>query len=239
MGFRAGEDNNRYCSQGIYVPGDPDSIQVTYLPTTIGTECGCYELNYQINGKSYYADGPPASSIIQEVSVIVSDPAVQMLAAEEAAGAEGALPLIAPEALGELALAGVAADAVAETTAAAAETAGPQLLGTINLSEDLTFGTTSFGNAAHVETANLFEQLYPEVAQNGGFSMRVLPGQTGVDVTVGEQYVDQVGFQFAEIKPLSASGAARFNQQVLNWNLQSPVQAITYDANGNVFLRFH
>jgi hypothetical protein len=68
--------------------------------------------------------------------------------------------------------------------------------------------------------------------------MRVLPGQTGVDVTVGQKYVDQVGFQYAEIKPLSACGEARFNQQVLNWNYPEPVQAITYDASGNVFLGF-
>jgi hypothetical protein len=112
------------------------------------------------------------------------------------------------------------------------------LLGTIDVSGDLTFGTASFGNKAHEATAALLEKLYPEVAQEGGFTIRVLPGQTGVDVTVGEDFVDQVGFQYAEIKPLSASGERRFNQQVLNWNLPENVQAITYDANGNVFLGF-
>ena len=34
--------------------------------------------------------------------------------------------------------------------------------------------------------------------------------------------------------PLTASGKARFNRQVLNWNLREPVQPITYDAADHV-----
>lgn len=45
--------------------------------------------------------------------------------------------------------------------------------------------------------------------------------------------------QFGEIKPLTTSGESRFNQQILNWNLPAPIQLITYDAAGNVYLGFH
>jgi hypothetical protein len=51
--------------------------------------------------------------------------------------------------------------------------------------------------------------------------------------------VNQVGFQFGEIKPLSASGQRSFNRQVGNWNLPGAVQAITYDGLGNVYLGFN
>jgi len=89
--------------------------------------------------------------------------------------------------------------------------------------------------SAHAETASLLEALYPDAK----FAFRVLPGQTGVDVTVlGQESIDAVGFQFGEIKPLTASGEAAFGRQILNWNFSAPVQAITYDAAGNVFLGF-
>lgn len=111
-----------------------------------------------------------------------------------------------------------------------------QLIGSFEVPEGLTFGTTTFGNYAHVETANLLQSLYPEV----NFAFRVLPGQTGVDVEVlGQESIDAVGFQYGEIKPLTASGEVRFNQQILRWDLPAPVQPITYDAAGNVFLGFH
>jgi hypothetical protein len=65
-------------------------------------------------------------------------------------------------------------------------------------------------------------------------------GQTGVDVEVrGQQSIDAVGFQYGEIKPLTASGEATFNRQVSNWNLPASVQAITYDAAGRVYLGSH
>ncbi|MGA8650775.1 MAG: hypothetical protein ACLP19_11520 [Xanthobacteraceae bacterium] len=62
--------------------------------------------------------------------------------------------------------------------------------------------------------------------------------RTGVDVEIEQESIEAVGFRYAEIKPLSASGQSKFNQQVLNWELSEPVQAITYDAAGNVFLGF-
>ncbi len=78
--------------------------------------------------------------------------------------------------------------------------------------------------------------LYPEA----NFAFRVLPGQTGVDVTVlGQESIDAVGFEFGEIKPQTASGEATFNRQILNWGSPGSVQPITYDAAGNVYLGFH
>jgi hypothetical protein len=61
----------------------------------------------------------------------------------------------------------------------------------------------------------------------------------GVDVEVPVEDIDGVGFQYAEIKPLSRSGRSRFNNQVLNvWDLEGRVQAITYDKNGNIYYGF-
>jgi hypothetical protein len=122
-----------------------------------------------------------------------------------------------------------------DSSAIAGETTGPQLIGSFTAPENLTFGTTSFGNFAHGATADLLQKLYPDV----NFELRVLPGQTGADVTVPEKFINDVGFQFGEIKPLTTSGEGSFDRQVLNWNLPAPVQPITYDAFGNVYLGFH
>jgi len=131
------------------------------------------------------------------------------------------------------------AEAVVEPAIEAASTAGPELIGSFDVPQGMTFGTTTFGNYAHEQTATLLENNFPDVADAGGFAFRILPGQTGVDVTVGGDFVNQVGFQFGEIKPLSASGQRSFNRQVGNWNLPGAVQAITYDGLGNVYLGFN
>jgi hypothetical protein len=47
----------------------------------------------------------------------------------------------------------------------------------------------------------------------------------------------EVGYQFGEIKPLTRSGESTFNQQLQRWGV-GPVQAITYDAAGNVYYGF-
>ena len=47
------------------------------------------------------------------------------------------------------------------------------------------------------------------------------------------------GFGYAEIKPLSASGERTLTRQIGNWGLDiRQVQAITYDAKGNVYFGF-
>jgi len=75
--------------------------------------------------------------------------------------------------------------------------------------------------------------LYPDAL----FDFRVLPGQRGIDVTVLDDPTAEVGYQFGEIKPLTASGEAAFNRQLQQWGV-GPVQPITYDAAGNVYYGF-
>ena len=49
----------------------------------------------------------------------------------------------------------------------------------------------------------------------------------------------QVGYPLAEIKPLSPSGERRLIKQIENWGFDpKQVQAITYDANGNLYYGF-
>jgi hypothetical protein len=120
----------------------------------------------------------------------------------------------------------------AEVSASLAE---PQIIGSFPVPKDLKFGTTPFGDYAHRAVGDLLRELYPEAK----FILRVGRGQTEVDVQVRQESINTVGFRYGEIKPLSASGKSRFNRQVLDWDLPEPVQPITYDAAGNVFLGFH
>jgi hypothetical protein len=103
---------------------------------------------------------------------------------------------------------------------------GPNLLGTVEPPADLTPGTAPFGNAMHARIAQWLGERYPGVQ----FRFSILPGQTGVDVAVPKDYIDQVGFRYAEIKPRSASGLATFQRQIASWGFQpDEVQPITYD----------
>ena len=102
------------------------------------------------------------------------------------------------------------------------------------------FGSGDFGNEMHAKIAEGLKAKYPNVS----FVPRVEPGQTGVDITVPDKDVPDVGFKYAEIKPNSASGQKTFGTQVQRWkdSGQVPqngiVQPITYDANGDVHLGF-
>jgi hypothetical protein len=107
-------------------------------------------------------------------------------------------------------------------------------IGSFSVPSGLKFGTTTFGNYAHRETADLLQGLY----QGENFVFRILPGQVGVDITVLGDSIKAVGFRFGEIKPLTISGEGSFMRQVQNWNLPAPVQAITYDALGYVYRGF-
>jgi hypothetical protein len=120
-----------------------------------------------------------------------------------------------------------------EAAAADAQGAGPLQIGAFTPPDTLTYGTTLFGNYAHEQTANLLKRPYPEVV----FDFRVLPSQRGIDVTVPDVSIGEVGYQFGEIKPRTASGETRFNRQLREWGV-GPVQAITYDAAGNVYYGF-
>jgi hypothetical protein len=71
------------------------------------------------------------------------------------------------------------------------------------------------------------------------FLLRVEPGQRGIDVSVPEKHIARLGFAHAEIKPLSASGEKKLQQQIWKWGYDpSTVRAITYDADGNVYFGF-
>jgi hypothetical protein len=119
---------------------------------------------------------------------------------------------------------------------AVAATAGPRFFGSFVVPEGANPGTTTFGNYAHEEIAKLLQRIYSETK----FIFRIKPGQIGPDVELAEQEtIDTLGFRYAEIKPLTASGRSRFNRQIINWELSDPVQPITYDAAGNVFWGFH
>jgi len=120
-----------------------------------------------------------------------------------------------------------------EAAAADAPTASPPQIGSFMPPDNLTYGTTLFGNYAHSKIADLLEELYRGLP----FELRVLPGQRGIDVTVPDDFVGRVGYRFGEIKPLTSSGEASFNRQLQEWGV-GPVQAITCDAAGNVYYGF-
>ncbi|HEY1803721.1 MAG TPA: hypothetical protein VGG45_04505 [Terracidiphilus sp.] len=121
-----------------------------------------------------------------------------------------------------------------EAATADAQGAGPPQIGAFTPPDNLTYGTTLFGNYAHEKIADLLGELYPGVT----FKFRVLPGQRGIDVTVPNKSVGRVGYQFGEIKPRTPSGESAFNRQLQQWGV-GPVQSISYDAAGNVYYGFH
>ena len=93
-----------------------------------------------------------------------------------------------------------------------------------------------FGNYAHNEIGNLLQKA---VGTNIQLELNTAPYARGVDITVPQRFINDVGFEYGEIKPLSRTGRSRFNNQVLNiWNLEERVQPITYDRNGNIYYGF-
>jgi hypothetical protein len=50
--------------------------------------------------------------------------------------------------------------------------------------------------------------------------LRVKLGQRGIDVSVSKEHIAELGFAHAEIKPLSASGEKKLQQQIWNWGLR-------------------
>ena len=150
-------------------------------------------------------------------------------------GAEAFAPAVAAWLGTGGAAADVGAGSSAASVAAGAEIEGPRLIGSFAVREDLLSRPTEFGIYAHGEIAKELAKIYDGVP----FIFRVARGQTGVDVEVLEQeWIDAVGFRYAEIKPLSASGEARFNRNVFDWNLPAPVQPIAYDKAGRFFWGF-
>jgi hypothetical protein len=84
------------------------------------------------------------------------------------------------------------------------------------------------------------KQRYPGII----FIDRTKPGQTGVDLEIHPDSrtpanIARVGFERAEIKPLSESDYRTYGCQVDNWGYKpEQVKPITYDARGNYYFGF-
>jgi hypothetical protein len=109
-------------------------------------------------------------------------------------------------------------------------------IGKFEFPDNLIPGTKAHGHYAHDQIGTLLQDAAPPDVD---LILNTAPSARGVDVEVPPGGIDAVGFEYAEIKPLSRAGRSRFNDQVLNvWDLEDRVQPITYDKNGNIFYGF-
>jgi hypothetical protein len=123
----------------------------------------------------------------------------------------------------------------AANVAARADAEGPQFIGQFSVPEYLLSRPVQLGNHAHEAIGKFLEETYPDAK----LILRTRPSQTGVDIEVSEEkWIEALGFRYAEIKPLSASGERRFIQQVLDWDLPAPVRPIAYDRAGKFYWGF-
>lgn len=84
----------------------------------------------------------------------------------------------------------------------------------------------------HLRMASWFEKRFGR-----DFTMRVRPGETGIDVTANTDYAARIlGARHAEFKPRSVSGERTFNRQLERWGIdRSDVRVFTYDRDGNIY----
>lgn len=109
-------------------------------------------------------------------------------------------------------------------------------IGKFEVPENLIPGTKGFGDHAHDQIGALLQDA---AGKDVTLRLNTAPNARGVDVDVPEASIRDLGFEYAEIKPLSRTGRSRFNNQVMNiWDLEGRVQAITYDKNGNIYYGF-
>jgi hypothetical protein len=109
-------------------------------------------------------------------------------------------------------------------------------IGKFEFPDHLIPGTKGHGDYAHDQIGNLLQDA---TGTDVTLTLNTAPNARGVDVEVPDRGVHIVGFEYAEIKPLSRTGRSRFNNQVLNvWDLEGRVQATTYDKQGNIFYGF-
>lgn len=107
-------------------------------------------------------------------------------------------------------------------------------IGKIEIPENLAPGT-DLGNYMHDRIGKLFQGIVPDVK----LILNTDPGVAGPDMRVPENAISRLGFEYAEIKPLSRTGLSRFKNQVLNvWDLEGQVLPITYDYDGNIYYGF-
>jgi hypothetical protein len=105
-------------------------------------------------------------------------------------------------------------------------------LGIISVPLDLKFGTTLFGQEAHIQASALL-QLRLEAVGVIDIINRTERGLTGVDMTVPRAFEQRLGFRHIEIKPNTASGLKSLIKQVRSWGLDcTTVMPVTYDAQG-------
>ncbi|MER8985517.1 MULTISPECIES: RHS repeat-associated core domain-containing protein [unclassified Mesorhizobium] len=111
---------------------------------------------------------------------------------------------------------------------------GGAIIGSYTPSVGLKFGTTPFGDEAHIAVGAMLRGKL-EAQGVTGIIDRTAPGLKGVDLSVDPSYAKQLGFEHIEIKPNTASGLRAFSSQVGRWGYNpSSVRAVTYDANGNI-----
>ncbi|MGD0189407.1 MAG: hypothetical protein ABSD74_01565 [Rhizomicrobium sp.] len=94
--------------------------------------------------------------------------------------------------------------------------------------------TTTYGDIVGDQIGKLVQDAFPSIK----LVLRTSRGMKGVDIEIPIDYAPKLGFQFAEIKPLTNSGYSTFNAQVARWKLPDPVLPITYDYDGNIYYGF-
>jgi RHS repeat-associated protein len=114
--------------------------------------------------------------------------------------------------------------------------AGPRLIGKFDPSTQWAFSSGNFGDDAHLKIAQMLQDRYPGVP----FQFGTARGIRGPDVEVPQEYANEAGFRYAEIKPRTDSGKRTLRTQLRNWEKKrglnpDEVQPITYDADGNVY----
>ncbi len=116
---------------------------------------------------------------------------------------------------------------------------GQTLIGKVEPPQGVKAGSADFGNAMHRRIVDLIRLKYPSATIKDNVDV----GQNGPDIEV-LQGADEVGYRFAEIKPDKPWQVGNMFRQVMRWigagivPAGEKVQAITYDANGNVYLNF-
>jgi hypothetical protein len=121
-----------------------------------------------------------------------------------------------------------------EVATAPVASTDPRLIGSYTPSPELTFGTTAFGQEAHLAAAAIIKD---DLAAQGvtGVIDRTAPGMRGVDLTLPREAADALGYAHIEIKPDTTSGMKRLDGAVTKWGYDpSTVRAATYDQFGNV-----
>ena|ERR1700733_8694168 len=95
-------------------------------------------------------------------------------------------------------------------------------------------GTAIFNCQASAQIVDLVRKSAPRVAM----IVRNSSGTNGIDIECRAEDASTVGFQFANIKPMTEYGYRSFSAQVARRKLPTSVLAITYDYNGNIYYGF-